>query len=149
MIKEPKIRFIQKTDLDELVRLCQLHAIFEKNEYNPENKRQKLREHLFSEKPSLFCLVVEHNDTIIGYATYMKQFSTWDSEFYMYCLFLNEESRGFGIGEKLIDIIKQEAARLNCNLIQWQTPHFNLRAIKFYERIGGVSKTKERYFLKV
>jgi hypothetical protein len=42
-----------------------------------------------------------------------------------------------------------EGGKLKCNHIQWQTPDFNKRAIKFYERIGGISKSKERYFLKV
>jgi GNAT superfamily N-acetyltransferase len=81
----------------------------------------------------------------------MKQFSTWDTDFYIYmdCLFLTEESRGYGIGEKMMNVIKLEAKKLNCSLIQWQTPNFNTRAIKFYNRIGGISKTKERYFLKV
>lgn len=150
-MKEPIIRFIKKTDLEDLVRLCELHAIFEKSEYNSENKKQKLNKHLFNEKPSLFCLVVQKEDKIIGYTTYMKQFSTWDAGFYIYmdCLFLTEESRGFGIGEKLIDRIKQEGQKSLCSQIQWQTPLFNKRAMKFYNRIGAKSKTKERYFVKI
>jgi GNAT superfamily N-acetyltransferase len=81
----------------------------------------------------------------------MKQFSTWDSKCYIYmdCLFLTEKSRGFGLGEDLIERIKVEGKKLKCNHIQWQTPDFNKRAIKFYERIRGISKSKERYFLKV
>ena len=81
----------------------------------------------------------------------MKQFSTWDSDFYIYmdCLFLMEESRGFGIGEKLIAKIKQEGQNIKCNHIQWQTPDFNVRAIKFYNRTGAMSKTKKRFFLEI
>lgn len=150
-MKEPKVRFIEKSDLNDLIKLCELHAVFEQNEYNSKNKKQKLEKHLFSDKPTLFCLVVEHLGKIIGYATYMKQFSTWDSDFYIYmdCLFLTEESRGFGIGEKLIDRIKIEGIKNQCTHIQWQTPDFNKRAMKFYNRIGAESKTKERYFLKM
>ena len=146
---EPKIRFVEKSDIDDLIRLCELHAIYEKSDFDSTNKSEQLSEHLFSEKPNLFCLVVEHLDTIIGYATYMRQFSTWDSDFYIYmdCLFLSEKSRGFGLGEKLINRIKQEGKKLQCNHIQWQTPEFNKRAMKFYKRIGAESKTKERYFL--
>ena len=145
------MRFIEKSDLNDLIKLCELHAVFEQSEYNSKNKKQKLEKHLFSDKPTLFCLVVEHLDKIIGYATYMKQFSTWDSDFYIYmdCLFMTEESRGFGIGEKLIDRIKIEGIKNQCTHIQWQTPDFNKRAMKFYNRIGAESKTKERYFLKV
>ena len=106
---------------------------------------------MFCEKPTLYCLVVEYLDEIIGYSTYMKQFSTWDSDFYIYvdCLFMTEKSRSLGIGKKLIDEIKTQAKKMNCDLIQWQTPDFNTEAMKFYKKIGGVSKTKEGYFLKV
>jgi GNAT superfamily N-acetyltransferase len=151
LIKKPQIRFVKKTDLKNLVELCKQHANFEKADYNPTNKEQLLNINIFSNKPNLFCLVVEHENEIIGYATYMKQFSTWDSKFYIYmdCLFLTEKSRGFGLGEDLIERIKVEGKKLKCNHIQWQTPDFNKRAIKFYERIGGISKSKERYFLKV
>lgn len=146
----PKIRFAVKADLAALVRLCELHASFEKADYNSTDKEAQLSNYLFAEKPVLFCLVVEHRDTIIGYATYMRQFSTWDADFYIYmdCLFLTEKSRGLGLGEKIIDRIKQEGQKLQCNYIQWQTPDFNKRAMKFYNRIGAKSKTKERYFLR-
>lgn len=151
MIGEPKIRFAQKKDLSDLVHLCKLHAAFEKSEYGTERKKELLDSHLFSNNPSIFCLVVEKANSLMGYATYMKQFSTWDANHYIYmdCLFMTEESRGFGIGEKLIDRIKKEAQKLDCSLIQWQTPDFNKRAMKFYERIGAIGKSKERYFLKV
>ncbi len=146
---KPEIRFVKKTDLEDLVRLCELHAIYEKSEYNSTNKKTELNKHLFSERPTLYCLVIEHMNDIIGYATYMKQFSTWDSDFYIYmdCIFLTEKSRGLGLGEEVINRIKQEGRKLQCNHIQWQTPDFNKRAIKFYNRIGALSKTKERYFL--
>jgi len=149
--KEPIIRLARQTDLKDIIRLCALHAEYEKAEYNSEEKEQNLSKYLFSENPTVFCLVAEWENSIIGYSSYMKQFSTWDANFYIYmdCLFLTEESRGYGIGEKMMNVIKEEAEKLNCNLIQWQTPDFNTRAIKFYDRIGGISKTKERYFLKV
>lgn len=107
--------------------------------------------HLFSDNPSLYCLVVEKDEELIGYATYMKQFSTWEANFYVYmdCLFLTENARGYGIGEKLMEQIKRETQNLCCKLIQWQTPEFNTRAMKFYDRIGGNAKTKERYSLNI
>ncbi|MDO7590808.1 MAG: GNAT family N-acetyltransferase [Flavobacteriaceae bacterium] len=145
------IRFAGKSDLDALVGLCELHAIFEQSEYSSVNKKQQLNTHLFTDQPSLFCLVVEYNQKLIGYASYMKQFSTWDAEFYIYmdCLFMEENSRGFGIGEELVERIKKEGIKMRCSHIQWQTPEFNKRAIKFYDRIGAQSKSKMRYFLDV
>jgi len=104
MTKKPEIRFIVKNDLPQLLELCQLHAEFEQSEYSIDGKKVELESYLFSDHPSVYCIVVEQNKELVGYATYMKQFSTWDAEFYIYmdCLFLKDTSRGLGIGEQLI-----------------------------------------------
>lgn len=151
MSSETSIRLVQESDMPSLIRLCSLHAAFEKAAYTEQGKEAQLSEHLFSSNPSVHCLVAEKEGKLIGYATYMKQFSTWDANFYLYmdCLFMEEGNRGQGIGEDLMTAIRQEARRLNCSHVQWQTPDFNLRAMKFYDRIGAKSNTKERYFLQV
>lgn len=151
MSSKPIIRFAKEEDIPQLVNLCKQHAEFEKSDYNQEGKQEDLNAALFQNPKQLYCLVVELENNLIGYATYMKQYSTWDANHYIYmdCLFLNEASRGFGIGEKLVDRIKEKSRTLNCTLIQWQTPEFNVRAMKFYERIGAQPKPKVRYFLGV
>lgn len=151
MIEEITIRFAKKEDLDGIVALCKLHAVFEKESFDSHDKAEGLNRYLFSATPSLYCLVVEKGKEIIGYASYMKQFSTWDAAYYIYmdCLFMLDGFRGFSIGEKLIDRIKTEGRKLGCTTIQWQTPYFNRRAMKFYDRVGGLGKSKKRYFLKI
>ena len=81
----------------------------------------------------------------------MKPFSTWDAEFYIYmdCLFLKDTSRGLGIREQLFESIKAECKKIGCSIMEWQTPNFNTRAIKYYNHIGASSKSKERFFLKL
>jgi len=143
------IRFATQTDLPEMLELIAAHAAYEKAEFNSEGITERLEKALFSEHPALYCLVVELDGQLIGYATYMKQYSTWDAGWYIYMdtLFMNDVSRGRGIGEELMNRIKAESIKLGCGLIQWQTPDFNTRAIKFYHRIGATSKPKERFFL--
>ena len=150
-MKEATIRFVQEKDLVALVLLCEENAHFERAAYSRMNKESMLEAKLFCESPSFKCLVVEYNDSIVGYCSYMKQFSTWDSDYYLHmdCLFLIKEARGFGLGEILLNRLKEEANLVNCKIIQWQTPSFNSRAIKFYDRIGGRSISKERYFLNI
>lgn len=145
------IRPPKESEIEEIINLCAGHAAYEKSEYDPTGKVEQLTLHLFGDQPSLFCLLALIDDKIVGYATYMKQFSTWDAGHYIYmdCLYLNEEARGHGIGQKLIERIQLEGKNLGCSLIQWQTPSFNTRAIKFYERIGALGKSKERYFLNI
>ncbi|MEO1715245.1 MAG: GNAT family N-acetyltransferase, partial [Bacteroidota bacterium] len=77
-------------------------------------------------------------------------FSTWDAEYYVYldCLYLEPQTRGQGIGTQIMEEVKAFARAEDCSVIQWQTPDFNEKAIRFYQKIGGVSKAKERFFLE-
>ena len=142
------IRFVSPLDMNALIQLCVEHAAYEKADYDPYGKKEALSMRLFSPPPPLYCLVVEQNEVIIGYATYMKQFSTWDARYYLYldCLYLNEKARGQGLGEQLMYRIKEEAQKLGLSEIQWQTPDFNEGAIRFYQRLGATNKNKERFF---
>lgn len=146
---EYSIRNCEITDLPKLVVLCEKHAEFEKADYSPIGKEEALKKALFNENPKLYCLVVSTKETIIGYVSYTFDFSTWDAATFIYmdCLFLEEEARSFGIGEILIEKLKQIGKEQNCINIQWQTPQFNERAIKFYNRIGGKGKDKVRFTL--
>lgn len=145
------IRFIKNEDVNQLIGLCEAHAIYEKSNYSKNGKVAQLKKDLFSLNPKLYCLIVEKNNKLIGYATFMKQYATWDAQEYIYmdCLFMKEEARGLGLGEQLVDKIKEEGQKLGCELIQWQTLDFNVRAIKFYKRIGATCKSKERFFLTI
>lgn len=147
----PTIRLAQPGDIDEIILLCKAHAAYEKTEYRLTNQKESLLNDLFLETPKLYCIVVVYDHVIIGYATYMKQYSTWNAEEYIYmdCIFLKEYARGLGLGGKIIYRIQEEGKKMGCTLIQWQTPNFNTRAIKFYKRIGAVPKLKERFFMNV
>jgi GNAT superfamily N-acetyltransferase len=143
------IRDCQPKDVNAVVHLCQKHADYERALFNPIEKENGLKNALFGKQPKLFCLVVEVNETIVGYASYTFDFSTWDAATFMHmdCLYLEEEVRSFGIGDAIIAKLKQIATDKNCINIQWQTPKFNEKAIKFYRRIGGTRKDKVRFFL--
>ncbi|WP_316634893.1 GNAT family N-acetyltransferase [uncultured Flavobacterium sp.] len=148
---EYSIRNCEVSDLPKLVVLCQKHAEFEKADYSPEGKEDRLKKALFDKLPKLYCLVVATDNDIVGYVSYTFDYSTWDAATFIYmdCLFLEEETRGLGIGEILIEKLKQIGTEKNCVNIQWQTPEFNERAIKFYNRIGGKGKDKVRFTLNL
>lgn len=145
------IRFVQEKDLKELVALCEAHALYEKAIFDREHKESRLCKYLLESNRDIKCLVVEEGKKLMGYATYMKQFSTWDAGFYVYldCLYLKEETRGKGIGRRIMNEIRQYAKEEGCDIIQWQTPDFNLDAIQFYKKIGGRHRSKERFFWEV
>lgn len=143
------IRNVCKSDMDQLIELCRQHAEYEKNDYDPNGKFLRLTALLFCDNPPLKCSVAESGGELIGYSTYMKQFSTWDAAYYVYmdCLFLTESARGKGIGKELMNEVVQYAEAEHCREVQWHTPTFNTDAIGFYRNYGAFSKEKARFFL--
>jgi len=55
--------------------------------------------------------------------------------------------RGWGVVRWVMGDIGHEAHRLECGLMQWQTPVFNTNAIAFYRRLGATEKHKLRFYL--
>lgn len=141
------IRKCKENDLTELVELCRKHSEFEQAGYDPTGKEALLKNAIFSDNPKLFCNVIEsNNNRLQGYFSYTFDYSTWDAQTFLYldCLYLKPEFRGHRIGEIIFDKLKEIAKQSDCVNIQWQTPVFNERAIKFYNRIGGTGKDKVR-----
>jgi ribosomal protein S18 acetylase RimI-like enzyme len=134
-----EIRFPLASEIKDLVELCKLHAAYEEAEFEENHQELRLTRDLLSSKPKLYCLLAIRSDEIVGYVTFMKQYSTWEAKEYIYmdCLYVKEYARGEGVGELLVNEVKSHGQSLGCSLIQWQTPSFNKRAMKFYDRIGA------------
>lgn len=143
------IRPAHTTDLPELVLLCGEHAAYERSHFDPTGKEDALAGMLFHATARLKCLVVEGPANLIGYATFSVECSTWDAAYYMHmdCLFLRPEARNKGIGKALMKAIARQAVEEGVTRMQWQTPSFNVDAVRFYERWGPVMKEKYRLFL--
>lgn len=143
------IRQATPTDLPELVDLCTEHAAYERAEFDPAGKEQALHHMLFAPAARLYCLVAEDEKGLVGYATFSVECSTWDAAYYMHmdCLFLRPQARNKGVGRELMKVIALRALQLGVKRMQWQTPSFNLDAVRFYDRLGPVKKEKFRLFL--
>ncbi len=143
------IRWAKPEDMDELVRMCAEHAAYERSSFDPVGKESALGRMLFAPDARLKCLVAQDNGQLIGYATFSVEVSTWDADRYMHmdCLFLRPEARNKGLGLALMRRIAQEALAQGVVRMQWQTPSFNVDAIRFYDRLGPEKKEKFRMFL--
>lgn len=144
------IRPCEEKDLAALVNLCAAHAAYEKSEYSSEGKLEGLRQAIFGSPKRLNVWIVEVKGKAEGFTSFTFDFSTWDASpfLYMDCLYLNESVRSMGIGAEIMQRIREVARENKCVNIQWQTPEFNARAIKFYVGLGSVGKQKMRFFLK-
>ena len=145
------IRRCIPSDLEKLMMLIEKHAEFERAAFTSEGKQERLRLALFGDDSPLNCLVAEAEGQVIGYATYTFDYSTWNAAWFIYldCLYLEDNYRSYGIGQALMDKVRNAGEARGCVNMQWQTPDFNERAIKFYKRIGGVGKNKVRFTLSL
>ncbi len=145
------IRKVQPDDISQLVTLCELHAAYEKADFDPSGKAEKLSKAIFSSDPQVFCWVIVKDKVLYGYLSATHEFSTWDADFFMHmdCLYLKPETRGKGFGYQLILVLKAFARAKGCPLIQWQTPVDNESGIAFYEKLAAQWKAKRRYYLSV
>lgn len=143
------VRSIEVRDLAGIVILCAEHAAFEEVTYSPIGKEHRLRDYFFGDPPRAYCLVVERNDDLVGYATFAPEFSTWDASHYMHldCIYLRPDARNQGIGRRLLATISAITMDLGCGGLQWQTPSWNTNAISFYRRLGSTFKGKVRFFM--
>jgi GNAT superfamily N-acetyltransferase len=143
----PVVRPATPEDLDAIVTLCGEHAAFERASFSAERARAALGSFIFADPPRAWCLVVEAEGVLIGYATYSLEFSTWSASEYahMDCLYLRDASRSRGIGRELMRMLRAAAAQLGCERIEWQTPSWNRGAMRFYDRLGANGSPKIRY----
>ncbi|SOB88896.1 GNAT family N-acetyltransferase [Streptomyces sp. 1331.2] len=143
------IRPATAADLPAIARLCAAHAAFERADPVPADLAARLEPVLFSARPRAWCLVLDHGDELIGYATYSREFSTWQAADYVHldCLFVTEPHRGAGWGHALLGAVQDAAAALGADHLQWQTPDWNTDAIRFYHRTGARSRPKVRFSL--
>jgi len=140
------IQLATDKDQESLLLMMKEHAMFEGHKLET-SKNQPLK----LETLPVTILVVYSNNKLVGYMSIIKQFSTWDMDWYLYldCLYLTKETRGKGVGLKLMQKLKAFANENMINTIQWQTPRDNLPAIEFYQKLGAITKEKQRFFWPV
>ena len=148
-MSEPALRPARPADLPALVGLCADHAAYERAEYDPEGKAERLGGLLFGPGSWLRAVVAEHDGALVGYATWSAEVSTWDAVRYgrLDCLYLAPEARGHGTGRRLVSHVARAARAAGCDHLQWQTPTFNVGAVRFYGRLGATAKDKVRFVL--
>lgn len=140
------VRPARPQDLPALLALIADHAAYERAAPPPPGVAERLAPALFADPPRLRCLVADDAGTLVGYATWTRDFATWTGRHYTHldCLYLDDRHRGRGLGRQLIDAV---AAAAGDDEIQWQTPVWNTDAQRFYERLGARPAEKIRYTL--
>ena len=134
-----KLRPAELRDVQAIVGLIRELAVFEQLEHLMQATPEKLRPHLFGERPVAEALVAEVGSDVVGFALFFTNFSTFLAQpgLYLEDLYVRPAHRGSGIGQALLCRLAQLAVERGCGRFEWSVLDWNVNAIGFYERMGA------------
>jgi GNAT superfamily N-acetyltransferase len=99
-----------------------------------------LHEALFGAQPAAYALVAEVDDTVVGFALYFRNFSTWEGVhgIYLEDLYVAPEQRGLGLGKALLVALAEIAVQRGYARVEWAVLKWNQPSIDFYDSLGAV-----------
>lgn len=125
------------------------HADYERSSARPDVR--VLAAALDAAPPRLLVWIAEAGGYPVGYAALTEDFSTWRAQAFLHldCLFVRASHRGRGLGAELFRQVRSHAHECGIAALEWQTPSWNVDAIRFYERMGGTHTLKARFSLNL
>jgi GNAT superfamily N-acetyltransferase len=104
---------------------------------------EALRECCLGSAKRFHVLVAASEDAVVGYATYMVQFSPWAGREYLFLddLYVSEEARGTKIGARMMQRVAEVAVERGVD-VRWHVEADNRGAQQFYRGLGAVLKEK-------
>ena len=97
------------------------------------------------------CLVVELDGRLLGFAILTPYFPgpNLSHGLFLKELYVAAHARSDGVGERLIDAIREEADRRGCTRVIWTTGDWNTGAQRFYDRLGMRREGKVYYVMDI
>jgi GNAT superfamily N-acetyltransferase len=94
---------------------------------------------LFAEQPAVFAHVADVDDTVVGFALWFVNFSTWLGKhgIYLEDLYVTRAARGRGVGKALLAELAATCVRRGYGRLEWWVLDWNEPAIGFYRSIGA------------
>nr|BFD59418.1 GNAT family N-acetyltransferase [Bdellovibrio sp. CKG001]BFD62798.1 GNAT family N-acetyltransferase [Bdellovibrio sp. HM001] len=134
------IRKAQKNDVPTILKFIKLLAEYEKLAHEVVADENLLESQLFGEKSPVQVLIADLNEQPVGFALYFYNFSTFLGRkgIYLEDLFVLPETRGQGVGKRLLQALAAQAVAEGCGRVEWSVLDWNKPAIDFYKSIGAV-----------
>jgi GNAT superfamily N-acetyltransferase len=136
----PMIRTATPADTPTIYRLIRGLAEYERLSHEVLLDEDRLREHLFGARPYAEVLLAEEEGTVVGFALFFHNYSTFVGKpgLYLEDLFVEPAHRGKGHGKALLRAVARVAVERDCGRLEWTVLNWNEPAIRFYRALGAV-----------
>jgi GNAT superfamily N-acetyltransferase len=133
------LRPAESADAEALVGLIGELADYERLSHLMRVTPEAIRRHLFGERPAAEAVVAEHDGTVVGFALFFANFSTFLGQpgLYLEDLYVQPAHRGQGLGRALLMHLGALAVARGCGRFEWSVLDWNEPAIRFYEKMGA------------
>jgi GNAT superfamily N-acetyltransferase len=127
-------------DVSAILALIQGLAEYEKLSHMVSATEATLAATLFGERPAAEVLLAREDGSVVGFALFFPNYSTFLAKpgLYLEDLFVVPESRGRGIGTRLLRELARIAEARNYGRIEWSVLDWNAPSIAFYKHLGAV-----------
>ncbi len=135
------LRPATEADVPTLLELIRGIAEYERLSHEVEATEALLRTHGFGPRPIFEAVLAEVDGRAVGFALYFFTFSTFKARptLYLEDLFVRPESRGRGIGRRLLVHLARIAVERGCGRMEWAVLDWNTPARDFYLKLGAVA----------
>ncbi|WP_020122885.1 GNAT family N-acetyltransferase [Streptomyces canus] len=134
------IRPATPADLPAIHTLIRELADYERALEEVRTTEEQLHEALFGPHPAAYAHVAtDATDTVVGYAIWFLNFSTWRGVhgIYLEDLYVHPTARGSGHGKALLTELARICVERGYQRLEWAVLNWNTPAIDFYESLGA------------
>lgn len=135
---ELQIRNAEVNDIPTLLALIQELADYEKLS-NEVVATEDLLKHWLFEKDRAETIILEVDQTVIGFALYFHNFSTFlgKAGLYLEDLYIKPDYRHKGYGKQVFKYLAKLTLERACGRMEWSVLDWNTPSIQFYQSLGA------------
>lgn len=133
------IRPAQPSDVGDIFDMIFELAVFEKLEHLVVATEEALHDGLFGAHPACEAIVGVENGTVVTFALFFHNFSTFLTRkgLYLEDLYVRQSQRGKGYGRQMLVALARIAQERGCGRFEWSVLDWNENAINFYKGVGA------------
>jgi GNAT superfamily N-acetyltransferase len=132
-----RVRAIERKDRAQWEPLWGAYLVFYRAQWSDEVANATFAR-IFDPLEPVHALVAERSGELIGFTHYLFQRSTWllNSQCYLQDLYVEETTRGGGLGRALIAAVVDAARQAGATRVYWNTHETNAVAQRLYDSVA-------------